>query len=435
MAASIKTRLPRVRLDLRITLLMATVAFLALTTYGAYWAITNGPGSNSGTGEVGVIAPPSPSPSVVPTPALSGKVAFTGPTGELLIGDMGIGGLPTRGTAGTVAHPSWAPGGDRVAFVSVEGTGPAGTPGDLNVLDVSKGSVTTVVRPSLCEGETAEFAILHNPRWWPDASAILYQEDCPDPVDSRLRDRVLRWHVLYGPVGESKDDLIVDLSEFDRLLGEPVNIASFDISPVDGSLAFELLCRARNCIRLALLEPAGRARILKDPQTDESYGSPTWSPDGSSLAYYYRLGPEWHLRVWDLRSGEEIDLTEVQASKQTPVGYWAAIAWSPDGGHIAYQHQDAIWLIEAKRGAEPKLLGPGNYPSWANKGKPPGPIVPPALVVPTPTLTPTATATLGPTETPTTVPTVAPTDTPTPVKRASPTRTPSAVTTVYPFPQ
>jgi len=436
-AASMKVRLPRVRLDRRITLLTVTVGFLALAGYGAYYAITSQPRSNSRAGGAAPVSVPSRSPFVVPTPALSGKVAFTEPTGGLLVGDMEVGGFPTRLAAGAVTHPSWAPGGDRVAFVSVQGSGPAGTPGDLMVLDVSKGSVTTVVRPSLCEGDTPKVAVIRNPRWWPDGSALLYQEDCPGPTDPRFARRVLKWHTLFGPTGESKDDPIVDLTAFDQLMGEPVNIASFDVSPVDGSVAFELLCRQRNCVRLALLEPGGfrgRARILKQPQADESYGSPAWSPDGSKLAYYYRLGPEWRLRVLDMHSGQDIDLAPVKASTQSPngYGYWATITWSPDSNYLAYQHLDAIWLVEAKGGAPSRRLGGGLYPAWADRAQPAPPIVPPALIEATATSTPTSTPTVTPTPALVGTPTAYPTNTPAPTSTPRPASTPTPTLAVYP---
>jgi hypothetical protein len=426
--APAKPRLPRVRVDLRITLFMVTAALLVLTTYGVYWASSGGLGSPSGGADVVVVPSPSPSPTVTSTVTVfSGKLAFTGPTGELFVGDMKTGGFPTHATAGAVAHPSWGPAGDRVAFVNVQGEGSALAPGELKILDPTSGRADTIVWPSICEGSDGQRALLHNPRWWPDGSALLYQEECPDPADPRFVRQVLKWHTLFALASESRDDPAVNLTAFDALMEEPMNVASFDVSRADGAIVLELICRQRNCVRLALLEPGGfreRSTILKEPQTDESYGSPTWSPDGSKLAYYYRLGVGWRLRVLDMSSRRDIDLAPVEASTQSPKGYWATISWSPDGTHIAYQHQDAIWAVEAKSGAEPKRLGGGLYPAWGGQGKPASAVPPPELITPTPTPTPSATPTPAPTETFTPVPTDTATPRPARTATATPTRNP-----------
>jgi hypothetical protein len=257
--------------------------------------------------------------------------------------------------------------------------------------------------------------VLHNPRWWPDGSAILYQEDCPDPTNTGSKRSVLKWHVLFGPVTESGDDPVVDLTGFEPLVGEAVNVASFDIATNDGANVVEIQCRARNCIRLALLRPGGFAskpEILKEPKGNESYGSPAWSPDESKIAYYYYDGAarKWWLRVLNVDTKSETDLDTVVPSIQRPSGYWATIGWSPDGDYLTYDDDDSIWLIEAANEARPERLGGGLYPAWSNDREPAGPLTPPRLVLATPT--PTVTPTPQPSSTPVATPTLTPTPTP-----------------------
>lgn len=433
LALSMRLRLPHIRLDLRILFSIVAVVLATSAGYAAFRALERGSGDSGGSAIAVLPSATRTLPTVVPTvPPLTGTLAVTGTSGQLLVGEPG--GYPLPQAIGNVAHPAFAPGGDRLAFVSVVGQGRAAAPGDIMVLDLSTGRAVSVVRASQCEADASQSALLHNPRWWPDASAILYQEDCPDPTGHGVRSRVLKWHNLYSEPGESAADPVVDLREFEdsHLLGEPANIGSFDVSAADGSIAIELLCKNRNCVRLALLEPggfAGQARILLDPQGDESYGGPSWSPDGSKLAYYYKLGSQWHLRMWDLRSNP-IDLAVVEPSDQAPLGYWATTAWSPDGAYIAFQHQNAIWVVEAKAGAEPKRLGGGLYPAWAGERKPSLAIPPPALILPTPSPTPSATLTPAPTATFTPVPT----DTATPTVTPRPVRTPTASPTAFLFP-
>jgi len=390
---------------------------VGLGCYGIYQVVT----SDHEISAPPVVTAPSPAPTATVTPPLSGKGAFVSPTGDLLIGDMATRGFPQATGVHGAAHPAWSPAGDRVAFVSVQGEDPGRIPGEVRVLDPAKGRSDTIVRASLCDGADGLYAVLHNPRWWPDASAILYQEDCPDRASAGLRRRVLKWHVLLGPVTESRDDPVVDLSEFDQLLGEAINVASFDIASADGAIAVEIQCRARNCIRLALLEPggfAGQARILKEPEGNESYGSPAWSPDESKIAYYYYDGPagEWRLRVLNLDTGDETDLDTVIPSDQRPSGYWATITWSPDSRYVMYDDDNSIWAIEAADGAKPERLGGGLNPAWSHKRASASPLTPPRLVSATPT--PTVTPTPLPSSTPTATPTPTQTPTPTPIQSA-----------------
>jgi hypothetical protein len=391
---------------------------VGLGCYGIYQAATGGGGNPV---PPAATASPTPTPTVTPPVGPGGKIAFISPAGDLLIGEMLTRGFPQTTDVQGAAHPAWSPGGERVAFVTAQGMSPERIPGEVRVLDLAKGRSDTVVRASLCDGSAGLYAVLHNPRWWPDASAIIYQEDCPDPAGARLMRRVLRWHVLFGPVTDSGDDPVVDLSEFDRLLGETVNVASFDIAAGDGAIVAEIQCRARNCIRLALLQPGGfasRARILKEPEGNESYGSPAWSPDESKIAYYYYDGTtgEWRLRVLNLDTGNETDLDIVAPSVQRPSGYWVTIAWSPDGRYVTYDGDSSIWVIEAVKDAKSERLGSGLYPAWGHEGGSVGPVTPPRLVPATPTAT--ITPTLLPSITPAATSTPTPTPTPTPVQSA-----------------
>ncbi len=85
-------------------------------------------------------------------------------------------------------------------------------------------------------------------------------------------------------------------------------------------------------------------RLTKDPGPDLN---PTWSPDGSKLAFLRIAGDRAHVLVHDLATGEEKLVTETQS----PLSTWLADsnpyfgchgpAWSPDGERIVVADQQA----------------------------------------------------------------------------------------------
>ena len=60
--------------------------------------------------------------------------------------------------------------------------------------------------------------------------------------------------------------------------------------------------------------------------------SPTWSPDGSQLAYTVRTGRHADVVITDLDSGQTSPMTDTPVDEAGPV-------WSPDGDHIAFSRR------------------------------------------------------------------------------------------------
>ena len=65
--------------------------------------------------------------------------------------------------------------------------------------------------------------------------------------------------------------------------------------------------RARRDIWSLDVETREESRITADP-ADE--GGPVYSPEGDRIAFYRRVGDEWHILVRVLASGDERDLTK-----------------------------------------------------------------------------------------------------------------------------
>jgi Tol biopolymer transport system component len=99
---------------------------------------------------------------------------------------------------------------------------------------------------------------------------------------------------------------------------------------------------------------------------------PSWSPDGTHLAYSSDKGGDL-LQLWirNLSTGEDRQLTRLGTQ---PMG----AAWSPDGSRIAFLEVDGMWrragvsVVEVATGTVTKihdsLFGPG-MPTWSPDGK------------------------------------------------------------------
>jgi len=99
---------------------------------------------------------------------------------------------------------------------------------------------------------------------------------------------------------------------------------------------------------------------------------PTWSPDGTCLAYSSDRGDKLlQLRVRDLASGEDRQLTQLAVQPLAP-------SWSPDGRRIAFIGASGMWAVAELHTVEvatgkvtrlqPTLPQPGE-PSWSADGK------------------------------------------------------------------
>ena len=100
-----------------------------------------------------------------------------------------------------------------------------------------------------------------------------------------------------------------------------------------------------------------------DPQrlsSDLSDTTPVWSPDGRQIAFISSRAGNWELYVVDVESKKETRLTENRAADVAPV-------WSPDGKSLAFlSNREGAWAVYVLRvasGDVQKVIATGdNYP-------------------------------------------------------------------------
>jgi Tol biopolymer transport system component/tRNA A-37 threonylcarbamoyl transferase component Bud32 len=99
---------------------------------------------------------------------------------------------------------------------------------------------------------------------------------------------------------------------------------------------------------------------------------PTWSPDGTRIAYHSNQRGKWDIWVKQLTGGEPINLT------QQFVGRCRRPSWSPDGSQIAFRSREdisskkgyAIWIVPAIGGTAIRvaLTSGHSSPAWSPDG-------------------------------------------------------------------
>jgi Tol biopolymer transport system component len=139
-------------------------------------------------------------------------------------------------------------------------------------------------------------------------------------------------------------------------------------APGGGRLAYAVVRSGSGGI--AVVErPGAPPRMVVDGEGLFDY--PSWSPDGSQIAYAFSPGflDSWNLYVVDVAGGATRQLTSTDRQDWYP-------AWSPDGARIAFTSDrdgdNAIWWVGPDGGAPEKVvdsLSADEGPVWSPDGR------------------------------------------------------------------
>jgi Tol biopolymer transport system component len=114
-------------------------------------------------------------------------------------------------------------------------------------------------------------------------------------------------------------------------------------------IAFARTKTGTSPLRLYLIDPNGRhVRRLTNTFAD----NPSWSPDGSRLAFD------------DGHSVGIVDLATGLVHYVTAGTDDADPAWSPEGHQIAFERDGGVWVMHADGSAQRRVAARGSDPAW-----------------------------------------------------------------------
>jgi Tol biopolymer transport system component len=228
----------------------------------------------------------------------------------------------------------------------------------LNVMDPDGGNLRTILsRPSF--GHQME-----RPAWSPDGDRIAFNAYLPDDDTGEFEDFLNSEIFVASADGSGRGRLTYD--------SEPVVAPVW--SPDGARIVFARADDAASW-ELWIMDADG-----SDPEllTDETTGGDaSWSPDGRWIVYsqfLYRRGERrsynQELFVMDVNKGAVTQLTETIARESTPT-------WSPDGSRIAYLCSDgeayALCVIDLDAATMTTVIDDGvrsvSGPAWSPDGR------------------------------------------------------------------
>jgi Tol biopolymer transport system component len=242
---------------------------------------------------------------------------------------------------------SFSPDGRSVAFSFVgEGNPPHG---DVHLMTADGRNEVVVA------GHPAEDKLL---RWTPDGRSLVF-----------LSDRSGTWDIWTVPITGGKQQGEPELLKKDFAWDSMV----LGFAP-DGSLYYKTQTSSGHLYNGAVDLETGKVLVLPAPVTTRTGrpSMPTWSPDGSNLAYISRRGSITNgiandlLTIRSAATGEERFLSP-------RLRYVSHISWAPDGRSIIAlgiaETETGIFRIDAETSEITRLADQGLFPKLCPDGK------------------------------------------------------------------
>jgi hypothetical protein len=149
---------------------------------------------------------------------------------------------------------------------------------------------------------------------------------------------------------------------------QPHRNASSGGAGLRGRIVFSLSVRQRNELAVVNADGSGGLSLLRTPRATADFSSPSWSPDGKTIAYYGGGAGS----VWTVNGdGTHPHQIAVWSNPDSGDSGGPGIAWSPDGHRLAYTRANGLYLVNADGTGLRRLIRDGSnfgadaYPSWS----------------------------------------------------------------------
>lgn len=251
-----------------------------------------------------------------PVPGIAFVTERSGQRDIFFIQPDGTGLTPLFASEKVDSDPAWSPDGTRIAFRSRrDGSS------DIFIGAADGAGEWTNLVADPRDSFDDEF----NPKWHPDGEMLALFTDRFQPPMGSCRGSLGVHHL--GFIALDRENLWVE--HFDDLAGEQ---ESLGWAPDGKTLAFGSICTGQNVqIHLWNRETRDVQRI-----TDGDYGAanPTYSPDGTRLAFSSNRDGPIDIYILDFRDGSVLNLTNSNFNDRHP-------SWSPDGNQLAFTRNDS----------------------------------------------------------------------------------------------
>jgi len=247
----------------------------------------------------------------------------SGPSRLLLVAGLGSEPVDLAPGISGASHPAWAPDGSRIVFESTKD-------GSLYTVDVTD-TGTSSPQPLGIQGA--------GPAWSPDGSRIAYFAERDGNLD------------IYSAVADGTDAV--------RLTDDPAADHSPTWSPDGGSIAFVSERDGDQDIIVMNADGSDQHDVSDNAVPDDF---PAWSPGGDAIAFVSYLGGADPLTIGD--GNAEIFVVAPDGTSKTNISHNPAWdgdpTWSPDGTELAFTRRTGfadIYVMAPDGSGQRRLRG------------------------------------------------------------------------------